>query len=108
VKVLIDMNLSPAWVETLLEAGFEAEHWSTVGEPRASDRTILAWARSNGHVVLTHDLDFGSILAASDSSGPSVLQLRARDFSPTHLGRIVADALKEWRAPRTGRSRDPR
>lgn len=44
MKVLIDMNLSPAWVETLGEAGFEALHWSAVGDPRAPDRKILKWA----------------------------------------------------------------
>jgi predicted nuclease of predicted toxin-antitoxin system len=96
VKVLIDMNLSPAWVETLREAGFEAAHWSAVGDPGAPDRTLLSWARSNGHVLLTHDLDFGAILAVSGSSGPSVLQLRARDVSPGHLGPLVAEALREY------------
>ncbi len=57
MKVLIDMNLSPAWVETLRDAGFETVHWSEIGDPRAPDRTILAWARSNDCVLLTHDLD---------------------------------------------------
>ncbi len=29
---LIDMNLSPAWVETFTEHGWPAVHWSTVGD----------------------------------------------------------------------------
>jgi len=60
VKVLIDMNLSPLWVEQLSRAGFEAVHWSNVGDPRTPDRTLMQWAREHGYVVLTHDLDFGS------------------------------------------------
>jgi predicted nuclease of predicted toxin-antitoxin system len=96
VKVLVDMNLSPAWVETLGEVGFEALHWSVVGDPRAPDRTILEWAGSHGCVLLTHDLDFGAILAVSGSSGPSVLQLRARDVSPGHLGPLVREALMDY------------
>lgn len=98
MKVLIDMNLSPAWVETLAEAGFEALHWSAIGDPRAPDRRILKWAGSNGYVVLTHDLDFGAILAVSDASGPSVLQLRTRDISPEHLGPLVCEALTDYAA----------
>jgi len=40
MKILIDMNLSPAWVTALKEAGFESVHWSEIGEPDASDETI--------------------------------------------------------------------
>ncbi len=90
------MNLSPAWVETLQKAGFEALHWSDVGDPSAPDRKIMQWAGSNGYVLLSHDLDFGAILAASGASRPSVLQLRARDVSPVHLGPLVCQALTEY------------
>lgn len=65
VKLLIDMNLPPVWVEVLRKHGWEAVHWSQIGDPRSSDRDIMEWARKNGYVVFTHDLDFGSILAAT-------------------------------------------
>jgi predicted nuclease of predicted toxin-antitoxin system len=42
----------------------------------------MAFAQSNDYGVLTHDLDFGAILAASQGTKPSVVQLRARDVSP--------------------------
>ena len=29
MKLLVDMNLSPSWVERLARHGFEAVHWST-------------------------------------------------------------------------------
>ena len=38
MKLLIDMNLSPSWVEALRVMGFEAVHWSNVGDPLASAR----------------------------------------------------------------------
>ena len=63
MKLLVDMNLSPGWVETLRAMGFEAAHWSSVGDPRAPDREIMAYARSAGYVVFPNDLDFGAILA---------------------------------------------
>jgi hypothetical protein len=37
VKLLLDMNLSPAWAKVLEEAGFETVHWSQVGKPTAPE-----------------------------------------------------------------------
>lgn len=48
IKILIDMNLSPDWVPLLHEAGWSATHWCTVGDPKATDRTIMDWAGANG------------------------------------------------------------
>ena len=53
MKILIDMNLSPAWVPVLEEAGHTASHWSSIGSMNASDREILSWAKANGYVLLS-------------------------------------------------------
>ena len=45
MKLLVDMNLSPSWIERLAQQGFEAVHWSTIGAPTAGDDEILSWAR---------------------------------------------------------------
>jgi hypothetical protein len=37
VKLLVDMNLSPSWVDRLARHGFEAVHWSTIGAATAPD-----------------------------------------------------------------------
>jgi predicted nuclease of predicted toxin-antitoxin system len=42
MKILVDMNLSPEWILALNQAGFEAIHWSTVGDLDASDEELLA------------------------------------------------------------------
>lgn len=88
------MNLSPGWTEAPGREGFQAIHWSAIGDPRATDESILAWAHSHDHVLLTNDLDFGTILAASRASSPSVLQLRAQDVSPAHLSAVLVAALR--------------
>lgn len=44
MKLLIDMNLSPTWVEFLGSAGIEAAHWASVGERDALDTDIMAYA----------------------------------------------------------------
>lgn len=45
MKILLDMNLPPSWVGFLRQEGFDAVHWSGVGDPRAPDAVIMAWAR---------------------------------------------------------------
>jgi predicted nuclease of predicted toxin-antitoxin system len=95
VKILIDMNLSPGWVPLLQQHGWSAVHWSTIGDPRAADQDIMAWALANSHAVFTHDLDFGTVLALTHATGPSVLQIRGQDVMPDHMGPLVIAALRQ-------------
>lgn len=98
MKLLVDMNLSPAWVETLRTAGWDAVHWSAEGDPRATDGEIMQHARERGWVVFTHDLDFGTLLAHTRAGAPSVFQVRAQDVSPAHLGPLVLRTLQQFAA----------
>ena len=98
LKLLVDMNLSPDWVPALRKHGWEAVHWSTVGDPRASDKDIMEWAAAHRYVVFTHDLDFGTMLALSHEAGPSVLQIRTADTLPDHLEGAVIAALNQHEA----------
>jgi len=95
MKLLVDMNLSPRWVKVLADAGVEAAHWSTLGAMNAPDSEIMAYAKVNDYVVLTHDLDFGAILAATHGEKPSVVQIRAEDVSPDGIGAQVVVALRQ-------------
>lgn len=98
MKLLVDMNLSPRWVGLLSAAGIEATHWSAVGPMNAPDTELMAYALANDCVVLTHDLDFSAILAATHGGKPSVVQLRADDVSPDAVGRQVLAALRQMDA----------
>lgn len=93
MNIIIDMNLSPRWVGVLTNAGFDARHWSAIGAPIASDAAIMAFARDNDAVVLTNDLDFGTILAATAGKKPSVVQIRANDLSPNAIGTLICEIL---------------
>jgi predicted nuclease of predicted toxin-antitoxin system len=95
MKFLIDMNLSPRWVDLLVHSGLDAVHWSTVGPVDASDREIMSFAAQGDYVVLTHDLDFGVILATTNGMKPSVVQLRSDDISPAAIGAKVVAALRQ-------------
>lgn len=93
MKLLLDMNLPPSLTVTLRAAGFTAVHWSEIGDPRAADTIVLDWARANGHILVTHDLDFGALLAAGGQPSPSVIQLRTADLAPDAYAPLLIAAL---------------
>jgi predicted nuclease of predicted toxin-antitoxin system len=95
MRLLLDMNLAPRWCDRLIEDGHEAVHWSSIGASEATDVAILAYAKAHGFVVLTHDLDFGAILAATGGEGPSVVQIRAEDTSPEAIGVLLLAGLRQ-------------
>ena len=97
IKILIDMNLPPRWVPVLKAEGWNAVHWSSVGPPGAADAEILRYAKDGGYAVLTHDLDFGAILAATSGNAPSVVQVRTQDVFPEAIGRLVIAAVKQFK-----------
>ncbi|MDD2658060.1 MAG: DUF5615 family PIN-like protein [Methylococcales bacterium] len=89
------MNLSPRWIGLLINAGIEAAHWSELGANNAPDSEIMTYASVNDYVVLTHDLDFSAILAATHGKKPSVVQIRADDVSPDAIGLQIITALRQ-------------
>lgn len=95
MKVLVDMSLTPRWVEVLRNSQLLASHWSSIGRGDAPDVEIMRFAADHEYIVLTHDLDFGAILAATKGGSPSVVQLRARDISPDVIGLRVVQALRQ-------------
>ena len=94
LKLLLDLNLSPLWVAAFEARGYEAAHWSRIGDPGAPDRDILEWARSEGYVVFTHDLDFSRLLALTQAEVPSVVQLRSQSVLPDEIGTLVFATLR--------------
>ncbi|MBW1694259.1 MAG: DUF5615 family PIN-like protein [Deltaproteobacteria bacterium] len=52
MKILLDMNLPPVWVDFLENEGFQAIHWSNVGSHGASDKEIMTWARNKAMLSL--------------------------------------------------------
>ena len=94
MKLLLDMNLPPAWVPILAMAGWETAHWSAVGDATGSDLHIMGWAKERSYCVVTNDLDFSAILAATRADGPSVIQIRGQDLGPDTLGETLISVLR--------------
>jgi predicted nuclease of predicted toxin-antitoxin system len=94
MKFLADMGVSPKTVAFLQSLGHDALHLHAQGLDRSSDSSILEKARNEQRVLLTHDLDFGELIAAGGARLPSVVIFRLRnmhhDRVERYLGRIVA------------------
>jgi predicted nuclease of predicted toxin-antitoxin system len=56
----------------------------------------MEWARVNGYVVFTHDLDLAALLATTQAQGPSVIQVRTHDVMPQTLGRRLVQILRQY------------
>ena len=98
MKLLVDMNLSPRWIELFTDAGMDAVHWSSVGRANAPDSEIMSYAEANGCVVLTQDLDFSAILAVTHGNKPSVIQIRSEDLDLAKIGKQVVAAIVQMNA----------
>lgn len=97
MKFLADMGISPRSVAFLRSLGHDAIHLHEEGLDRLSDASILAKARYEGSIVLTHDLDFGDLMAASQAQLPSVVIFRLRNMSAGHLNRYLEIILANYR-----------
>lgn len=97
MQFVADMGISPRTVAHLRQAGHDVVDLREIGLARAADHEILALAKRDGRTVLTHDLDFGDLLAASGDALPSVVLFRLPDMRPETLSRYV-DAVIEQHA----------
>jgi predicted nuclease of predicted toxin-antitoxin system len=52
-------------------------------------------------VILTHDLDFGQIIAISQASFPSVITFRLTDMRPDQVNRYLDEVLARFTASLT-------
>jgi len=95
MRFLADMGISPRTVTFLQTMGHDAVHLHTQGLDRLDDTAILEKAREEGRVLLTHDLDFGELIAASGASVPSVVVFRLRNMHPEMVNRYVEGILRQ-------------
>ena len=84
------------WEMYFHQNGLEAIHWVNIGAANAPDREIFQFARDNGYIIFTNDLDFGAILAATNSPRPSVIQVRVQDLTPENIGSQMLRCLAQF------------
>ena len=96
MKFLADMGISPRSVEHLREIGHDAVHLGEEGLERLADLAVLAKGQVEGRIVLTHDLDFGGLMAASGAGLPSVVIFRLRNMRPERVNRYLEEVIRRY------------
>lgn len=95
MKFLADMGISPGTVSFLKNRGHDAIHLKDEALSRLPDSEILAKARHEQRVLLTHDLDFGELVAASGATLPSVVIFRLRNMRPENVNAHLEAVLTQ-------------
>lgn len=93
IRLLADMNISPKTVEALQGQGWDVIRVSHVMPMEAPDHRILSFAREEGRVVITQDLDFSALLALGGHQEPSLVTLRLTVSDPETVTRRLLDVL---------------
>ena len=96
MRFLADMGVSPKVVDFLQHLGHPAVHLAQQGLHRMRDSEILEKALKEGCTVLTHDLDFGDLLAASGADLPSVVIFRLRSMRPEHVNHYLLKIISRY------------
>lgn len=96
MRFLLDMGLGRRTAEFLRDQGHDAVHLRDEGLQRLSDERIVEKAISERRVVLTHDLDFGRIVALSRGQLPSVITFRLTDMRAGEVNRRLEDVLSRF------------
>lgn len=93
MKFLLDVNLPPSFGTRLYHLGHEAVHSGKLGLSKATDEDLLSFAESHGMVLITHDLDFGQLMAFSQKRKPSIVIFRVQKLGPAMLERLL---VRSW------------
>jgi predicted nuclease of predicted toxin-antitoxin system len=96
VKFLLDMGLAQSTARHLRDQGYDAIHLRDQELQRLPDSKIVDKAIAENRVILTHDLDFGRIVALSRNRFPSVVTFRLADMRERNVERFLDDVLRRF------------
>jgi predicted nuclease of predicted toxin-antitoxin system len=99
MRFLLNMNVPRDLGERLAVAGHSYRHAGDIGLAQANDGAIVSEAAARGEVIVTHDLDYGHLLAFSGASGPSVITIRLHNAAAAHVAVRILDGWKQIEGP---------
>ena len=99
MKFLLNMNVPRLLGRFLAEAGHAYRHVGDIGRSQATDAEIMAEAAEHQETIITHDLDYGHLLAFSGYTVPSVIIFRLRHTGPKRLFTRLSNAWQEIGQP---------
>jgi predicted nuclease of predicted toxin-antitoxin system len=95
IRFLLDMGIAQSTGGLLRSQGHDVVHLRDQGLERLSDDRIVTKATDEARVIVTHDLDFGRIVALSGSRVPSVVTLRLGDMTPARVNTVLMTVIVE-------------
>ena len=95
IRFLLDMGLAQSTSEFLRSLGYDAIHLRDEGLQRLPDEQIVIKAQVEGRAIITHDLDFGRIVALSGDTVPSIVTLRLTDMTPASVNDALRTVLND-------------
>src|SRR3990172_5979823 len=95
MQLLADMGVSMRVVEWLRTAGHDVVHVRDEGLQRLPNGEIFQKAHGGGRVLMTFDLDFGEILAASSGTIVSVILFRLHNARSEHVIERLESVLSQ-------------
>jgi predicted nuclease of predicted toxin-antitoxin system len=96
IRLLADMNISPLTVALLQQQGWDVIRVSDRLPVNAPDWEVLRLAREEGRILISHDLDFSSLLAISGWPKPSLITLRLYNVDPNTVARHIDRVLRRF------------
>ena len=95
MRFLVDANVSPRLAGMLTAAGHDAVAVRDVGLGEALDEEILDHAAQSDRIIISHDTDFGTLLAHRQLSKPSFILIRSSDpIPPDDQAEMLTDNME--------------
>jgi predicted nuclease of predicted toxin-antitoxin system len=95
MKFLLDENMPPSLAIKLKVIGYDTRHVVEIGYHSTPDFKIAELAASTGEIIITHDTDFGTILALSAADKPSVILFRWEIMTTNLIFQFLESRLPE-------------
>lgn len=96
MRFLVDMDISPQAATALQEWGHDAVHLQDQHLNRLPDPEVFKKAQQENRILVTHDLGFGGLLAASKARLPSVIIFRLHDMRPDRVNHYLEIIIKRY------------
>lgn len=95
MKFLADMGISQSTVNWLRVKGYDAIHLRDERLHKINDKEIIEKALEENRIILTCDLDFADLMAASAGISPSVIIFRLENEKPENVDRRLEQVLDD-------------
>ncbi len=90
------MGIAIHTVTLLRSMGYDATHLREEGMQKIDDAQVINKAIVERRIVLTHELDFGRLVALSGSALPSEITFRLHDMRPESVERSLLECISRF------------